>query len=152
MKISTKILLAMLIPICFICSRLTAQNTFPSTGAAGIGTTVPNASSLLEIKSTTKGVLIARMTKNQRDLIATPAVGLLIYQTNSTPGFYYYSGTAWTAITSKGWSLNGNAGTIAGTNFIGSTDAQALVFKINNKNAGLLDYDVLRLRTASLIS
>ena len=35
------------------------------------------------------------MTKTQRDAIATPAIGLLIYQTNSTPGFYYYDGTAW---------------------------------------------------------
>src|SRR5450755_3884068 len=81
-----------------------AQNTFPSTGPAGIGTTTPNASSLLDITSTTKGMLAPRMTKAQRDAIATPATGLLIYQTNNTPGFYYYSGTAWTAVTpsSKG--------------------------------------------------
>src|SRR4030095_8155552 len=73
-------------------------NTFPSTGAAGIGTITPNASSLLEIKSTSKGLLIPRMSKTQRDAIVTPATGLMIYQTNSTPGFYYYSGTAWTAV------------------------------------------------------
>ena len=64
-----------------------AQNIFPATGAAGIGTTTPDASSLLEIKSTTQGLLISRMTKTQRDAIATPATGLLIYQTNSTPVF-----------------------------------------------------------------
>src|SRR5215831_2745665 len=79
-----------------------AQNIFPSTGAAGIGTTTPDASSLLEIKSTQKGVLIPRMTLVQRNAIAAPATGLLIYQTNSTPGFYYYSGTAWTAVSPKG--------------------------------------------------
>jgi len=78
-----------------------AQNTFPSTGAAGIGTTTPNASSLFEMKSTSKGLLISRMTKNQRDAIAIPATGLLIYQTNSTPGFYYYDGSKWTAVSSK---------------------------------------------------
>src|SRR6266581_1986949 len=77
-------------------------NTFPSTGAAGIGTTTPDASSLLEIKSTSKGLLIPRMTKTQRDAIAAPATGLMIYQTNSTPGFYYYSGIAWTAVSPKG--------------------------------------------------
>ena len=33
-------------------------NIFPSTGAAGIGTTAPNSSSKLEIKSTSKGLLI----------------------------------------------------------------------------------------------
>src|SRR5215467_14321574 len=79
-----------------------AQNTFPSSGAVGIGTTSPNISSLLDVTSTTKGVLVPRMTKSQRDAIVTPATGLLIYQTNSTPGFYYYSGAGWTAISSKG--------------------------------------------------
>src|SRR5262244_4446708 len=73
-------------------------NTFPSTGAAGIGTTTPDASSLLEIKSTSKGLLISRMTQTQRNAIASPATGLLIYQTDKTPGFYYYNGTAWTAV------------------------------------------------------
>src|ERR1041384_2825932 len=73
-------------------------NTFPTTGSVGIGTTAPAASSLLEVKSTTKGFLLPRMTKTQRDVITSPATGLLIYQTNSTPGFYYYSGTAWTAM------------------------------------------------------
>ena len=81
-------------------------NIFPSTGAAGIGTIAPNTSSLLEIKSTTKGLLIPRMTKAQRDAIVTPATGLLIYETNGTPGFYYYSGTAWLAVTQK--SVNKN--------------------------------------------
>src|SRR6187397_878059 len=84
-----------------------AQNIFPSSGAVGIGTTTPNASSLLEIKSTSKALLIPRMTQTQRNAITTPATGLLIYQSDHTPGFYYYSGTAWTAVTqkSKGWSL-----------------------------------------------
>ena len=56
----------------------TAQNTFPATGAAGIGTTTPNASSLLDITSTTKGILIPRMTKAQRDAIVTPVQGLMV--------------------------------------------------------------------------
>src|ERR1700754_1012407 len=76
-------------------------NTFPLTGSAGIGTTTPDASSLLEIKSTKKGLLIPRMTKAQRDAISNPATGLMIYQTNSNAGFYYYNGTVWTAV-SKG--------------------------------------------------
>jgi len=90
------------IAIIFFCVGLDAQNTFPSNGAAGIGTTSPNASSLLEIKSTSKGILISRMTKTQRDAIASPATGLLLYQTNSTPGFYYYDGSKWTAVSPTG--------------------------------------------------
>lgn len=87
----------------FSQSALFSQtNTFPSTGSAGIGTTTPNASSLLDISSTTKGVLISRMTKAQRDAIASPATGLLVFQTNSGPGFYYFNGSNWTAISAKG--------------------------------------------------
>ncbi len=123
----------------FFTQYIQAQNIFPSTGSAGIGTTTPNASSILDMVSTSKGILVPRMTKNQRDAIATPAPGLLIYQTNSTPGFYYYTGTAWKAITPKvGWSLTGNAATDPATNFIGTTDAQPLIFKINNQKAGYL--------------
>src|SRR5258706_10612708 len=77
-------------------------NRFPSTGAAGIGTLTPNASSLLDITSTTKGILIPRMTLTQRNAIVSPVTGLMIYQTNSTPGFYYYSGSAWVAVSAKG--------------------------------------------------
>ncbi|MBV5347842.1 hypothetical protein JZU46_06485, partial [bacterium] len=39
------------------------------------------------------------MTKAQRDGINLPANGLLIYQTDNTPGFYYYNGSVWTAVT-----------------------------------------------------
>lgn len=88
-----------------------AQNTFPATGSAGIGTVLPNASAILEMQSTTQGLLTPRMTKNQRDAIASPANGLLIYQTNSSPGFYYYNGNTWKAIvpkTTNDWSENGN--------------------------------------------
>jgi hypothetical protein len=91
----------------FICLFLFVEhasaqtNTFPLTGAAGIGTLAPNASSLLDVTSTTKGILIPRMTLAQRNAVLTPATGLLIYQTDNTPGFYYYSGSAWTAISTK---------------------------------------------------
>jgi hypothetical protein len=137
-----KITLCTLFFLAALSFAVNGQNTFPSTGAAGIGTTAPNASSLLEIKSTTKGVLIPRMTLTQRNAIASPTTGLLIFQTNSTPGFYYYNGTAWTAVTpkAKGWSLTGNAGTDSSINFLGTTDAHPLVFRVNNKSAGYIDY------------
>lgn len=70
--------------------------------------TTANSSAILDVKSTDKGVLIPRMTLAQRNLIATPATGLLVYQTDGTSGFYFYNGSAWT-------SLNGTNGT-NGTN------------------------------------
>jgi hypothetical protein len=91
--------------ICFIATILVlaiggkAQNTFPATGPVGIGTISPNTKSLLEVGSTTKGVLFPRMTMAQRNAIGAPPVGLLIFQTDSTSGFYYYTGSAWKAVT-----------------------------------------------------
>lgn len=77
-------------------------NTFPTTGSAGIGTLTPNTSSVIDMASTTQGMLAPRMNKTQRDAIATPATGLLIYQTNATPGFYFYDGSGWKPISTKG--------------------------------------------------
>jgi hypothetical protein len=123
----------------FFTHYMQAQNIFPSTGSAGIGTTTPSAFSILEMISTSKGLLIPRMTKAQRDnnIPVTPLTpsGLLIYQTNNTPGFYYYAGTGagWKAITPKpGWLLTGNAATDPATNFLGTIDNQALAFRTNN--------------------
>ncbi|MBS1754375.1 MAG: tail fiber domain-containing protein [Ferruginibacter sp.] len=106
----------------------------------GIGTTTPDASAQLDISSTTSGLLAPRMTKAQRDAIATPATGLLIYQTNNTAGFYYYDGSTWKMITSggKAWLLNGNNNTDPATNFIGTADDQPLNFRVNNSRAGYL--------------
>jgi len=69
-----------------------------NAGGIGIGTAAaPNASAMLEITSTNKGILIPRVTQANRP--ATPATGLLIYQTDNTPGFYYYNGSSWVRMT-----------------------------------------------------
>jgi hypothetical protein len=60
----------------------------------------PHTSALLDVSASDKGVLVPRMTQIQRDAITSPASGLLIYQTDNGPGFYFYSGTAWTKIVS----------------------------------------------------
>ncbi|MBK8845006.1 MAG: tail fiber domain-containing protein [Bacteroidetes bacterium] len=142
------ILLAVATMLATIMQSNAQTNTFPTSGAAGIGTATPNASSLLDVTSTTKGVLIPRMTLAQRNAIASPATGLLIYQTNSTPGFYYYSGTAWTAVQKKAWGLSDNSNTNSTNNFIGTLDAQPLVFKIENKKSGIIDPAVITGNTA----
>jgi hypothetical protein len=64
-------------------------------GNVGIGTTSPGASSLLELSSNTKGVVLPRMTKTQRNAIASPVAGMVIYQTDNTPGLRVYDGTNW---------------------------------------------------------
>lgn len=72
----------------------------------GIGTTTPAASSILEISSTTKGLLIPRMTQAQKNAISSPATGLQIYQTDGSTGYWYYTGVAWTQLS----ALAGTAG------------------------------------------
>ena len=52
----------------------------------GVNNPTPDLSAALDITSTTGGVLVPRMTLNQRDAIESPATGLMIYQTNSTSG------------------------------------------------------------------
>jgi hypothetical protein len=68
-------------------------------GDIAVGTTTPNASAKLQINSTTQGFLPPRMTATEKNAIATPAEGLVIYQTDGTKGLYLYDGAAWRAIT-----------------------------------------------------
>ena len=84
-----------------ILTNNTEKMRITTAGSVGIGTTSVNSSAKLDINSTTRGVLIPRMTKAQRSAIASPATGLLLYQTDNSPGFYYYSGTTWTVISSN---------------------------------------------------
>ena len=69
-----------------------------SFSQVGIGTTSPHASSVLDITATDAGLLTPRMTAAQRDAISSAAIGLLIYQIDNTPGFYFYNGSAWSAL------------------------------------------------------
>jgi microcystin-dependent protein len=64
-------------------------------GQVGIGTTNPDVSSALDVSSTDSGILVPRMTVAQRIVIATPAEGLLVYQTDDVSGFYFYNGSQW---------------------------------------------------------
>ncbi|WP_426330157.1 tail fiber domain-containing protein [Pedobacter sp. R-06] len=80
----------------------------------GIGTTTPHASAQLEIVSTNKGFLPPRVTLANRP--ASPATGLLIFQTDGVAGFYYYNGTAWvnfSALTALSANLNTNTQTLS---------------------------------------
>lgn len=89
---------------------LNSSNIFNNGTAVGIGTVSPNSSAALEVNSTTKGFLLPTMTETQRNAISTPATGLLIYQSDNTPGFYYFNGSAWTAIAGAAAGGGGAAG------------------------------------------
>ena len=99
----------------------------------GIGTTTPDATSILELSSVNSGLLVPRMSTIQRNTIATPARGLLVYDLTSN-GFWYFDGAVWLPI-AGGWLLTGNSGTIDGTNFLGTTDNVAFNIRVNNQRA-----------------
>jgi len=108
----------------------------------GIGTNSPSASALLDITAANKGILVPRVTNTQMNAIASPANGLLVYNTDSSC-FAYRNATAWVFLkgnttASNDWSTKGNAGTDTSKNFIGTTDNVDLIFKRNNVRAGFL--------------
>jgi flagellar basal body rod protein FlgG len=69
--------------------RVGTTQLVATSGAIGIGTAAPNATSILDLSSTTLGLLIPRMTTAQRDLITTPANGLQIFNTTSNKLEYF---------------------------------------------------------------
>ena len=92
--------------------------TVDNTGGVAIGTngTPANSSSLLELSSTTKGLLTPRMTTAQKTAIATPGTGLIVYDTTLNV-FSYFDGTNWIDMASQIYSDTGhgvlNAFTVA---------------------------------------
>jgi hypothetical protein len=70
-----------------------------SSGNIGIGTASPNASAILDVQSTTKGVRMPNMTTTQKNAIASPAAGLMVFDTTLSK-LCVYSGAAWQSITS----------------------------------------------------
>ncbi len=135
-------ILPLLLSALFVANMVAAQSlAINADGSAA------NASALLDIKSTTKGLLIPRMTKAERTGIPAPATGLLVFQNApDSAGFYYYDGGTWNwmaAINGNAdtlsWKRSGNALTNPATHFIGTTDNRVLNFKVNNTRSGIID-------------
>ncbi|MFE3869426.1 hypothetical protein ACFX5E_15285 [Flavobacterium sp. LS2P90] len=88
---SKKVLQACLLFFMIITTNMFAQ--------VGIGTTTPNASSILDLTSSTQGMLTPRMTTAQRIAIVSPADGLMVYDTNLKSLFHFDTGiSSWDKI------------------------------------------------------
>ena len=85
----------------------------------------PNPSAMLDVKSTTKGMLIPRMNSAERTGISNPAVGLLVYD-NQTESFWFYKAAGWTELIAGGGAT---------TNFW-DTDGSN-IFNNNTANVGI---------------
>jgi len=89
----------------------------------GIGTATPDASALVEMQTSNKGLLTPRLTQAQCAAIASPATGLLVYQTDGAqPGFYYNAGTGG----APNWTRLNTGAAGAGDNLGNHTATQAL--------------------------
>ena len=121
----------------------------------GNNPTVVNPNSLLELESGNQGLLLPRLTLTQTSLpapLTAHVQGMTVFNTATVndvkPGIYYNDGTKWVSVsttlpTNQYWNLAGNAGTTAGTNFIGTTDNADLVFKINDSVSGWINSSLL---------
>lgn len=128
---------------------LVIVNLDSANAQIGIGTTAPSGA--LDIASTVNGLVIPRVALTARN-VSAPVVnpaggaltsGTLVWNTASAgvspnavaPGFYYWNGVTWTALDGDGsdnWSTLGNSNTTPATNFIGTTNANAFIMKVNN--------------------
>jgi hypothetical protein len=81
--------------------------SIPSFSQVGISATntPPNTSAMLDVSSTTKGLLMPRMTITQRLAITSPAVGLTVYDTDYS-GYWMYNGSSWKPLSP--WLTSGN--------------------------------------------
>lgn len=130
----------------YILTVLHLTNVFAQIG---IGTNAPRGA--LEISSATNGFLTPQVALTAANTYApvlnpqtagAPITGTVVYNTTSagaganlvTPGYYYWDGSLWLRLasgTNSDWTLSGNAGTVAGTSFLGTTDAIDLRIKTN---------------------
>jgi hypothetical protein len=71
--------------------------------------TSADLSAILDVKSISKGMLIPRVTNAQKNAISSPATGLLVYQTDGSPGFWFYNGATWKNLANSSASSPGLA-------------------------------------------
>lgn len=69
-----------------------------SQNNVGIGTPTPDPSAILELQDASKGLLIPRLTTNQRLAIASPANGLLVYDVTANCFYYFSTSNSWTSL------------------------------------------------------
>jgi uncharacterized protein (TIGR02145 family) len=95
----------------FIAMLLLLSSALFSQVSINADNSAPDNSAMLDVKSTTKGMLVPRMTIAQRNAIASPAKGLLVFCTDNNQ---YYSNTGTPA--SPDWVMVMSQWLTSGTN------------------------------------
>ncbi len=137
--------------------------TLRSSGTVGVGTWGPNTNASVHMSSTTKGLLINRMTTAQRTAFAasldTGENGMMVYD-NEENKLYLWNGTAWITdtdaqdleLTNNTLSLVNDATTVDLAKYLDNTDDQSIdVFQLNGNNLELsLESDGVATQTVDL--
>lgn len=126
-----------------------------SAQSVGIGTTTPNTSAALHINSTTKGLLIPRMSTTERNAITTPAEGLLIYNLTTNELNQRQNGAWKILINNDSWTGGGsgqmfNIGDNVGINTAGPSERLDVSGNIRSNNSMIIDNAtaILQLKSA----
>ncbi|MBL4586570.1 MAG: tail fiber domain-containing protein [Flavobacteriales bacterium] len=78
----------------------TERMIIDNVGGIGVGTSSPDVQSILDVQSTTKGILLPRMTSVQRVAVSPTAnsdYGMMVFDTNDN-AYYYWDGTSWNIV------------------------------------------------------
>ncbi|WP_126245350.1 hypothetical protein [Chitinophaga rhizosphaerae] len=126
--------------LCSIAASIFLSALFPGQDAKaqlklGGNTGIIRGDALLEMESSRKGLLLPRVnaTALTKAPLDTAAAGMVIYNTTDNKVYIRSSGT-WKPVSdaaSTGWNLTGNSTINPALNFLGTTDAQPLIFKTN---------------------
>ena len=77
-------------------TTVSTAGSYEGTGLTATNNSTAGGSAIVEMNSTTKGMLMPRMTQTQRKAIGSPVTGLMVYQTDSTQeGVHFYDGSSW---------------------------------------------------------
>jgi hypothetical protein len=114
---------------------LQANSSYSQSLSLNTDGSAADPSAILDVKSTLKGMLIPRVTLAEKNAINLPANGLMVYQTDINPGFYFYDGIAWKSLTasSNNSGLQQNSGKLkSGVMIVVYTDLEAYGFSANS--------------------
>ena len=115
--------------ILLIATMFTTLCRVEAQVAINTDASLPDASAMLDVKSTVKGALFPRMSSIQRTSIASPADGLWVYDTDTKSYWFFKSGTGWQQLPNSSGSLT--------LPYTATVSSPSTLFALTNSGAGM---------------